>query len=77
VAPPCLSCTIQTAGQLVCGRISATAFYADVCNGSSWSAWIKSGGVGVGSPSCAPLGTGQVVCVVMGPNNQLSSVAGP
>lgn len=38
---------------------------------------FKIGSSEVGSPSCAPLGTGQVVCAAMGPNNKLSSVVGP
>jgi hypothetical protein len=73
------NCSTQTAHQLVCGSISAidSAFYADVYNGSNWSTWMKIGGAGVGSPACAPLGTGQVACVVMGPNNNLTSVVGP
>jgi hypothetical protein len=52
-------------------------FYADVYNGSSWLGFAKIGGTGVGSPACAPLGTGQVVCVVLGINNKLTSVVGP
>jgi len=37
------------------------------------------GGAGIGTPACSPLGTGtgQVVCVVMGINNKLTSVVGP
>ena len=35
------------------------------------------GGTGVGSPSCAPMGTGKAVCVIMGINNKLTSVVGP
>jgi hypothetical protein len=72
-------CTTQAAGQLVCGVIGATdsAFYANVYNGSSWSTWMKIGGTGVGTPSCAPLGSGQAVCVVLGIDNKLTSVVGP
>lgn len=72
-------CTTQAANQLVCGATSVTdnAFYSDVWNGSSWTGWIKIGGSGAGSPACAPLGTGQVVCVMLGLNNQVTSVVGP
>ena len=77
------SCTSQATGELVCGVIGqptpGNAFYADVFNGSSWSGWtlIGGGGTGLGSPSCAPLGSGKVVCVIMGLNNKLTSVVGP
>ena len=73
------NCTTQTAGKLVCGVLAAndSVFYANVYNGSGWSGWAKIGGSGFGIPSCAALGTGQVVCVIMGPNNKLSSVVGP
>jgi hypothetical protein len=73
------SCTSQAPGELVCGVIAVTdaAFYADVFNGAAWSGYAKIGGAGIGSPSCAPLGTGQVVCVILGPNNKLTSVVGP
>ena len=37
----------------------------------------KIGGSGVSTPACAPLGTGQVVCIVLGINNKLTSVVGP
>jgi hypothetical protein len=72
-------CTNQATGELVCGGISVTdaAFYANVFNGSSWTGWTKVGGSGVGSPSCAPLGSGKVVCPLMGPTNKLTSVVGP
>jgi len=72
-------CTNQATGELVCGGISVTdaAFYANVFNGSSWTGWTKVGGSGVGSPSCAPLGSGKVVCLIMGPTNKLTSVVGP
>src|SRR5271165_4017915 len=57
-------CTSQAAGLLLCGVIGVTdaAFYADVYTGSSWAGWAKIGGSGVGTPACAALGTGQVVC---------------
>jgi hypothetical protein len=73
------NCTTQTAGKLVCGVLAAndSVFYANVYNGSVWSGWAKIGGSGFGIPSCSALGTGQVVCVIMGPNNKLSSVVGP
>jgi len=60
------SCTSQIAGELVCGVVAVTdaAFYANVYNGTSWSGWLKVGGSGVGTPSCAPFGTGRVVCLV-------------
>ena len=77
------SCTSQATGELVCGAIGqptpGNAFYADVFNGSSWSGWtlIGGGGTGFGSPSCAALGSGKVVCVIMGLNNKLTSIVGP
>ena len=74
------SCTSQNPGQLVCGATATAfdnAFYANVFTGLVWSGWIKVGGTGYGSPACAPLGTGKVVCVVMGINNKLTSVVGP
>jgi hypothetical protein len=77
------SCTSQATGELVCGVIGqptpGNAFYANVFNGSSWSGWtlIGGGGTGFGSPSCAALGSGKVVCVIMGLNNKLTSIVGP
>jgi hypothetical protein len=53
------------------------ALYANVFNRALWSGWGKVGGTGVGSPACARLGTGQIVCLVMGPSNKLSSTVGP
>ena len=77
-------CTSQAAGELVCGVYAVgvsydSALYANVFNGSSWSGWTAVGGAGIGTPACSPLGTGtgQVVCVVMGINNKLTSVVGP
>ena len=75
-----VGCTSQVAGGLVCGAFSAltSLFFADVDAGSGFAGFtLIDAQAGVGSPSCAPLGTGQVVCVVMGTNNQLSSVVGP
>jgi len=78
------SCTSQAVGQLVCGAYGVgvtddSALFANVFNGSGWSDWTKVGGTGIGTPACSPLGTGtgQVVCVVMGINNKLTSVVGP
>jgi hypothetical protein len=73
------NCTTQAAGLAICGAIGELdgAFYADVYNGSSWEGWVKVGGTGLGIPACGALGTGQVVCVVMGINNKLTSVVGP
>ena len=73
------NCTTQGAGLVVCGAIGEldNAFYADVYNGASWGGWIKIGGIGIGIPACGALGTGQVVCIVMGVNNKLTSVVGP
>jgi hypothetical protein len=42
------------------------AFFSNVYNGSGWSGWTEVWGAGVGPPSCAPLGTGLVVRVIMG-----------
>jgi hypothetical protein len=76
-----VGCTSQAAGQLVCGGIGIgtgdAAFFADVYNGSVWTGWAQIGGRGIGTPACAPLGTGQAVCVVRGVNNKLISVVGP
>lgn len=73
------NCTTQAPGMLVCGVIGETdnAFYADVYNGSGWTGWSKVGGTGIGIPACAALGTGQVVCIMQGVNNKLTSVVGP
>jgi hypothetical protein len=72
-------CTSQAAGLLVCGATTVTdnAFYADVWGGSSWLGWSKVGGSATGSPACAPLGTGQVVCVMTTLTNLVTSVVGP
>jgi hypothetical protein len=76
-----VGCTSQAAGQLVCGGIGIgvgdAAFFADVYDGSVWTGWAQIGGRGIGTPACAPLGTGQAVCVVRGVNNRLTSVVGP
>ena len=71
-------CANQAAAQLVCGVVAIdNAFYGDVYTGS-WTGWAKIGGTGVGTPpACAPLGTGQAVCVVLGIDNKLTSVVGP
>jgi hypothetical protein len=73
-------CTSQAAGELVCGAYGVgpdnSEFYANVYSGSGWSGWSQIGGTGIGTP-CAALDTGQVVCVVMGINNKLTSVVGP
>ena len=73
------NCTTQAAGQLICGAISELdgAFYADLYNGTGWEGWIKIGGTGIGIPACGALGTGKVVCIVMGANNKVTSVVGP
>jgi hypothetical protein len=73
------NCTTQGAGLVVCGAISELdgAFYADVYNGSGWEGWVKIGATGIGIPACGALGTGQVVCVVMGIDSKLTSVVGP
>jgi hypothetical protein len=72
-------CTSQAAGELVCGAIGVndSAFYANVFNGTNWAGWAKIGATGVASPACAPLGTGQVVCLVTGIDNKFTSVVGP
>lgn len=75
-----MGCTSQAAGELLCGAISATnsVFYADVYNGTSWTGFTQVGTqTWNGSPSCAPLGNGKAVCVVMSVKNQLSAVVGP
>jgi hypothetical protein len=73
------NCTTQAAGLAICGAIGEldNAFYADVYNGSSWGGWLKIGGTGIGIPACGALGTAQVVCIIMGVNNKLTSVVGP
>jgi hypothetical protein len=73
------SCTSQAPNELVCGVIYVrdNTFYADVYSGTSWLGWVKIGGSGTGSPACAPLGTGKVVCLIMGLKNQLTSAVGP
>jgi len=72
-------CTTQSPNELVCGATAVTdnMLYANVWNGSAWSGWKPIGGSGTGSPACAPLGTGQVVCVMMTLKNQVTSVVGP
>jgi hypothetical protein len=71
-------CANQAAGHLVCGVIAIdNALYGNVYTGS-WTGWTKIGGSEVGTaPACAPLGTGQAVCIVLGINNKLTSVVGP
>jgi hypothetical protein len=73
------SCTSQSPGLLLCGVLGTTdnALWSNLYDGSIWSGWSKVGGLGINSPVCAPLGTGQVVCVVLGINNKLRSVVGP
>jgi hypothetical protein len=77
-------CTVQAAGEQLCGAYGVGTddddFYVDIYNGSSWSGWTLEGssaGAGVGSPSCAPYGGGEVVCAIMGLNNQVTSAVGP
>jgi hypothetical protein len=75
------SCTVQSAGEQICGAYGVGSdddvFYADIYNGSGWEGWTKIGSAGFGIPSCAPLGTGQVVCAIMQSKNQLTSAVGP
>jgi hypothetical protein len=76
------SCASQAPGELVCGVYAVgvpndSALFSAVYNGTSWVGWNEVGGTGIGIPACSPLGTGQVVCVVMGVNNRLTSVVGP
>lgn len=75
------SCTSQAAGELLCGAYGVgpdnSELYANAYNGSAWTGWGVVGGDGVGVPACTPLGTGEVICVVMGFNNKLTSVVGP
>jgi hypothetical protein len=51
-----------------------TDFDANFSNGTSWTGWIQEGGtteLGIGSPSCAPLGTDQVICLVVRRQQQI------
>jgi hypothetical protein len=77
-------CTAQGAGLQLCGAYAVgssasgdDSFYVDIYNGSGWEGWTQVGGAGVGSPSCAPLGGGEVVCAIMQANNKLTSAVGP
>jgi len=79
------NCISQSVGEYLCtmnGIGSGTlqgesGLNSRVWNGSSWSGWINIGTAGIGSPSCAPLGNGEVVCVVRQVNNLLYSSVGP
>jgi hypothetical protein len=74
-------CTAQGAGLQLCGSYGVStdddAFYIDIYNGSGWEGWTLVGGAGAGSPSCAPLGAGEVVCAIMQANNEVTSAVGP
>jgi hypothetical protein len=69
------SCTSEASGDMLCAAIGYSgAFYAD----ANFDGWNPIGGTTfVGIPSGAPLGTGEAIFVIMGADNQLSSVVGP
>jgi hypothetical protein len=70
-------CAQVSTGHVACAvRSGKTAIIVNQFNGTTWEKWAKIGGTGVGSPSCAPLGTGQVVCVILGIDNKLTMWSG-
>ena len=46
-------------------------------NGAGWTGWAKIGGIEIGNPSCASLGTTKVICAVVGLNGKAVSTVGP
>ena len=51
--------------------------YVDEYNGSAWLGFAKLGQTVIGTPNCANLTTGVVLCTVVGVNNKVSSIVGP
>ena len=72
-------CASQAASHLVCGvfGIIDSALWVDQYNGSAWSGFARLGQTTVGNPSCVALGSGKVLCAVVGVNNKVTSTVGP
>jgi len=79
VVGPKGACVSNAASQLVCGvfGVADSALWVDVFNGTSWSGLTRLGQTTVGNPSCTTLGSGRVLCAVVGVNNKVSSIVGP
>jgi hypothetical protein len=74
-----VSCALVTNGQIACAAnsMSDSGMYPNIYSGT-WTSWTpKVGGVNVGSPACASLGSSKVLCVVVGTDSHLSSTIGP
>ena len=80
VFPNRASCASPSAGSLVCTFVNVqdALLYTQIFNGTSWTGYTKVGGSPfIGGPSCTTLASEKVMCVVVGVNNQASSVTGP
>ena len=75
-----VSCTSQAADELLCGVYGAdNNFYAGTWKSTSWPGWseVATANVALGSPACAPLGTGHVSCAIRDASNKFVSYIGP
>ena len=80
VYPDGASCALIAAGSIACGfaNVQDSLLYANTWTGSNWTGYVKVGGPAIiAGPSCTTLASGKAMCVVVGLNNQASSVTGP
>ena len=78
---PTFSCALLSPGSVTCAFINGNRdhlMYENTFNGSQWTGYVKVGGPPItAGPSCASYSSGKAMCVVVGLNNQASSVIGP
>jgi hypothetical protein len=77
---PRVSCAMPSAGSLACGilYVPDSFMYAATFDGTNWTSFTKVGTKPIsGGPACAGFASGQVLCTVVGLNNQAGSVTGP
>jgi hypothetical protein len=73
------ACGVTSPGQLACTNIATSdgALWGVTFDGVFWGSWTKLGGLLVGTPGCAGLGNGKVVCVATGVDNKAAFSVGP
>ena len=73
------SCASPSTSNVVCAvnAVSDSSLWVNQFNGTTWIGWAKRGGTDTGAPSCPPIGSGKMICVVVGINNRASSAKAP
>jgi len=77
---PRTSCGLLSTGSIACAwiNIQDSLLYENTFNGTQWTGYVKVGGPPIiGGPACTAFATGKAMCIVVGLNNQASSVTGP